>query len=61
VLIVNSAIFGAIVTGYGALCVWIPSGAVRPRAWMLGVVAGLAVLGVFVQRSLGEEDAEEED
>ena len=60
VLIVNSAIVGALMTGYGALCAWQPSCVLRPRAWMLGAVAALAVLGAFVQRSLGEDAREEE-
>jgi hypothetical protein len=48
-----SALAGAMIVGYGGISVWRPLSVVELRPLMLGAVAGLAVLGLFVQRSLG--------
>jgi hypothetical protein len=58
-IIAYSAILGALTAVYGVLCVWRPLSEVEPRALLMGAAAGLAVAGIFVQRTLGRKDAEQ--
>jgi hypothetical protein len=55
-----SAMFGALGTVYGAVSVWRPSYyEVEPHPALLGATAALAVLGLFVQRSIERSQEKE--
>jgi hypothetical protein len=56
-----SAILGALAVSYGGLSVWWPASSVRLRPALLGAAAALAVLGLFVQRTIARKDEDTQD
>jgi len=60
-IMVYSAAFGALAAVYGALSVWRPVSEVEPRPALLGATAALAVVGLFIQRSIERSSEQDGD